>query len=302
MAGQPENAQCVAGRPPRRPWLARLPWAAQKTKRSHVTTDPYSPLTRFSPVAGFYDDVRPATPAVLVDILKQYADVPKPKLVVDVGSGTGLSSRAWSEHAQQVIGIEPNPQMREQATSRTRAANVSYWEGTSSDTRVDAGAADIATCSQSFHWMDPEETLAEMYRILRPGGVFAIYYCTFPPVMNWEMEQRFQTFMSWIDRIDEEHRRKLGIRHGTKTNPLPSVQQSGLFRLARDFYLHNPERGNARRLASMVRSFSGVATLLKSGCSEEEIGLTALDAAAHELLGDELRQWYFSYEVVIAVK
>jgi ubiquinone/menaquinone biosynthesis C-methylase UbiE len=262
----------------------------------------HSAITRFSHVADFYDDVRPATPRVLIEILKQYAGVQKPKLVVDVGSGTGLSSRAWSEDAHQVIGIEPNARMRDQAMGRTRTANVSYRDGTSTDTKVENGAADIATCSQSFHWMEAEATLAEMHRILRPGGVFAIYYCDFPPVMNWEMEQRFQTFMSRIDQMDEEHRRKLGIKYGTKTNPLPSVQQSGLFRLARNFFVHSTERGDAKRLTRLVRSFSGVATCLKSGCSEEEIGLTAFDAAAHELLGDELRQWYFSYEVVVAVK
>lgn len=267
-----------------------------------MTIEAYSAVTRFSHVADFYDDVRPATPRILIDILKQYAGVQKAKLVVDVGSGTGLSSRAWSEDAQQVIGIEPNAQMREQATSRTQAPNVSYREGISSDTKIEDGMADIATCSQSFHWMDAEETLTEMHRILRPGGVFAIYYCDFPPVMNWEMERRFQIFMSRIDQMDEEHRRKLGIRHGTKTNPLPGVRQSGLFRLARDFFVHSQERGNAMRLTRMVRSFSGVATSLNAGYTEEALGLTAFDAAAQELLGDELRQWYFSYEVVIALK
>jgi len=267
-----------------------------------VNTETYFSVARFSHVAGFYDEVRPATPGVLIDILKQYAGISKAKLVVDVGSGTGLSSRVWSEHARQVIGIEPNAQMREQAMSRSQAGNVSYREGISANTRIEDGAADIVTCSQSFHWMDAEETIVEMHRILRPGGVFAIYYCEFPPVMDWEMERRFQTFMARIDRMDEEHRCRLGIRHGAKTDPLPSVQQSGLFRLTRDFFVHSTERGNAKRLISLVRSFSGVATSLKSGCSEEEIGLTAFEAAAHELLGDELRQWYFSYKVVIAVK
>src|SRR5258708_19492246 len=108
--------------------------------------------------------------------------------------------------------------------------------------------------------------------------------------------------MSRIVQMDEENRRNLGIKHGAKTNPLPSVRQSGLFRLARDFFVHSAERGNATRLARMVRSFSGVATRLKSGCSEEEIGLTTLDAAPHQLLAHHLRQWYFSYKVVIAVK
>ena len=41
-------------------------------------------------------------------------------------------------------------------------------------------SADIVTCSQSFHWMEPEPTLAEIARILRPGGVFAAYDYDWP--------------------------------------------------------------------------------------------------------------------------
>ncbi len=55
----------------------------------------------------------------------------------------------------------------------------------------------IVTCSQSFHWMEPHSTLAEIARILRPGGVFSAYDYQWPPTVHWQAETAFNTF---IDR------------------------------------------------------------------------------------------------------
>ena len=47
-------------------------------------------------------------------------------LVVDLGSGTGLSARVWAELADEVVAIEPNEAMRTFAEGVTTAANVRY--------------------------------------------------------------------------------------------------------------------------------------------------------------------------------
>jgi ubiquinone/menaquinone biosynthesis C-methylase UbiE len=107
--------------------------------------------------------------------------LPHPSLVVDVGSGTGLSTAIWVERAQLVIGIEPNVDMRQEATHKVEdhpyAAQIEYREGVAYQTGLPDGCADIVKCAQSFHWMEPTATLAEIARILRPGGLFAAYDC-----------------------------------------------------------------------------------------------------------------------------
>jgi predicted O-methyltransferase YrrM len=65
--------------------------------------------------ASSYDRVRPTPPPALLDLLTQVIHLPHPALVVDLGSGTGLSTAIWGERAQQVIGIEPNADMRQEA-------------------------------------------------------------------------------------------------------------------------------------------------------------------------------------------
>ena len=62
----------------------------------------------FSHVAEHYDIYRPSAPAVLPGLLTQMAQVAIPSLVVDLGSGTGLSTFIWAERAKAVLGIELN--------------------------------------------------------------------------------------------------------------------------------------------------------------------------------------------------
>lgn len=108
-----------------------------------------------------YDRYRPRTPRELVDALTRYARRP-PDLVVDLGTGTGLSARAWTEAAEQVIGVEPNPAMLAEAERATTEPNVSFRLAFAHATGLDNGTADIVTCSQSLHWMEPEPTFMEV--------------------------------------------------------------------------------------------------------------------------------------------
>ena len=90
-------------------------------------------IERFTGFAALYDRVRPDPPADLAPLLKLFAGLSEIDRVVDLGSGTGLSTRYWAEHAREVVGVEPTADMRRQATARTRAPNVTYRDGFSHD-------------------------------------------------------------------------------------------------------------------------------------------------------------------------
>jgi len=49
-------------------------------------------VERFMGFADVYDSYRPRPPEVVPDILTQLAQAPQPALVIDLGSGTGLST------------------------------------------------------------------------------------------------------------------------------------------------------------------------------------------------------------------
>jgi ubiquinone/menaquinone biosynthesis C-methylase UbiE len=155
-----------------------------------------------------YDDVRPHPPAVLLAICTQLARAQQPALVVDLGSGTGLSTLAWAGLAQHVIGIEPNAEMRAQAERRKatslNAERIQFHNGLSTQTGLPSDCADIVTCSQSLHWMEPEPTFAEVARILRPGGLFAAYDYDWSPTVHWEVEQAYHAVIGHFRRIRAE--------------------------------------------------------------------------------------------------
>jgi SAM-dependent methyltransferase len=259
-------------------------------------------VERFSGFADTYDRYRPQPPAVLVDILAQLAGTDRPALVVDLGCGTGLSTRIWADRAQAVVGIEPGDDMRREAEVRTTAPNFRYQSGFGHATGLPDACADIVTVSQALHWMEPEPTFAEIARILRPGGVFAVYDCDWPPAMHWEAEAAYNACMERVREVNRAHGLTSAVKSWPKHEHLARMQASGRFRYTREILVHNIEMGNAERLIGLALSQGHVATPLKHGISEDELGLTDLRAVAARVLDDDPQPWYFSYRVRLGVK
>jgi ubiquinone/menaquinone biosynthesis C-methylase UbiE len=261
-------------------------------------------VERFSGFADVYDRYRPQPPPAIVDLLTQLARCELPA-VVDLGSGTGLSSILWAGRASSVIGVEPNPDMRAQAAHRAAAAgasNVRFIEGLSIATGLPEACADIVTCSQSLHWMEPEPTFAEVARILRSGGVFAAYDCDWPPTLNPEAEQAYIACRVQAGKIERARSIAPHVHQWNKGEHLKRISESGRFRFAREVVLHHVESGGADRLVGVMLSQGEIASLLKHGISEDKIGITALREAARRALGDATVPWYWSYRVRLGVK
>jgi ubiquinone/menaquinone biosynthesis C-methylase UbiE len=138
---------------------------------------------RFSGFAGLYDQVRPHPPETLSEILTTYCGRSSPA-VVDLGSGTGLSTRWAAVWAGSVIGVEPSTDMLATADAQ-KVPNTRFVAGYAHRTGLDDSRADVVLAVQSFHWMKPSDTLAEVERILRPGGVFAAIDCDWPPTVGY---------------------------------------------------------------------------------------------------------------------
>jgi SAM-dependent methyltransferase len=261
-------------------------------------------VERFSGFANVYDRYRPQPPPVVVDLLTQLARCDLP-VVVDLGSGTGLSSILWAGRSSSVIGVEPNPDMRAQAELRANAAgalNLRFIGGLSIATGLPDGCADIVTCSQSLHWMEPEPTFAEVARILRAGGVFAAYDCDWPPTLNPEAEQAYIACRIQAGQVEQARRLAPHVHQWNKGEHLLRMRHSGRFRYAREVVLHHVESGDADRLVGVMLSQGEVASLLKHGISEDEVGVTTLREVARRALGEATVPWYWSYRVRLGVK
>ena len=94
-------------------------------------------------------------------------------VAADVGAGTGISSRLLAECGVRVLAIEPNADMRQAALPHPL---VEYREATAEATGLADATVDLVTCFQSFHWFNPQPTLLEFNRIVKPSGRLAVVW------------------------------------------------------------------------------------------------------------------------------
>jgi ubiquinone/menaquinone biosynthesis C-methylase UbiE len=244
-----------------------------------------------------YDAYRPRPPRILLETLCRIAQVERPPLVVDLGAGTGLSTREWSVLADRVVGVEPNTAMFEEARRATAQPNVAYVNAFAQETPLEDACGDIVTCSQSLHWMEPEPTFAEAARILRAGGVFAAYDYDPAPLVDSEVDEAYDAYL----RRRRAARERRGISSGGEVWPkqshLDRMRASGRFRYCRQLAFHAIVPGSAASLVGFARSIG-----LSGDATEEELGLPELEEAAKRILGDREVPFQWSYFVRYGVK
>lgn len=102
----------------------------------------------------------------------------QPDAVLDLGCGTGQLTQRLGEHFPDasIIGADLSDGMLDRATERAESEEAAPNVG--GFVRADAqrlplasGSFDVVTCTESFHWYaDQEAAVAELARLLRPGG------------------------------------------------------------------------------------------------------------------------------------
>ena len=99
-------------------------------------------------------------------------------LAVDLGCGTGMSTRSLRSIARHCIGVDPSTAMLSQAK---RSGGASFIRAAAESLPLQSGCADLATICQAYHWCDAEALLKEAARILVPSGWLVVYDSFFSP-------------------------------------------------------------------------------------------------------------------------
>ena len=232
-------------------------------------TDASGAVDRFSGFADLYDSVRPTPPDAIGPLLCRYANEPSPR-VVDLGSGTGLSSRWAATWARSVIGVEPNDDMRAVATAQ-QVESVAYQSGFSFATDLPDASADVVIAVQAMHWMEPVSTLAEVARIMRPGGVFASFDADWPPVAGLARAESAWSALDGLVRTNAPHTED-SVKAWPRCEHLANMVASNQFAWCRELFLHQTEAGGVDRFIALLQSQGGYQSLLKQGRSLADIG------------------------------
>jgi len=146
----------------------------------------------FSGHASDYAAFRPGYPKALFGWLAEQA--PGRILAWDCACGNGQAASGLSEHFDQVLASDASEaQIRAAQSTVGSGGNISYRVEPAEQSSLKPGSADLVTVAQAFHWLDQRRFEREVERVLRPGGILAIWTYTLAKV-NEEIDAAVQDF------------------------------------------------------------------------------------------------------------
>jgi SAM-dependent methyltransferase len=129
----------------------------------------------FGEDAERYDRARPRYPRPLI---RRIIDASPGPRVLDVGTGTGIAARQFQSEGQDVLGLDVDARMAEQARRHGLPVEVAKFEDWDPKGRL----FDTVVAAQAWHWVDPLAGAIKAAEILRPGGRIALLWNV------WEFE------------------------------------------------------------------------------------------------------------------
>jgi ubiquinone/menaquinone biosynthesis C-methylase UbiE len=129
-----------------------------------MTVDPIAG-DAFDAMAEEYERGRPGWPAgAIASLLERFGA----RTVLDLAAGTGKLTELLVAHAGEVVAVEPVDGMRR--VLEARLPSVRSLAGTAEAIPLPDASVDAVFVAEAFHWFDVERAVAEIARVLRPGG------------------------------------------------------------------------------------------------------------------------------------
>lgn len=118
--------------------------------------------------------------------------------VLNLGCSTGIIDEHMATYVRSIVGADIDEPAIRTAQGRGLPSNVSFIVADAMALALPDESFDIVICSQVYeHVPDSDRLMAEIRRVLRPGGV-----CYFAATNRWSLiEQHYKLpFLSWLPR------------------------------------------------------------------------------------------------------
>jgi len=215
---------------------------------------------------------RPEYPAAVRDWLGDDLALTAGKTVLDLGAGTGKFLPHLRATGAAVIAVEPVPAMR--ALLAQRNPGIEAMAGTAEQIPLADGAVDAIVCAQAFHWFANPAALAEIRRVLKPGGVLGLI---------WNVRDESVSWVAALTRIMAPHEAGVPRYHSQEWRRLFPAEGFGPLR---ERHFPNSHTGPAEQvIIERILSVSFIAALPPAGQADVAGRIRALIAATPALAG-----------------
>ena len=106
--------------------------------------------------------------------------------VVEFGCGTGFNTEVLAARADRLVATDLAPGMLSIAKRNAKATNVTFQQEDCQQTSFLDSAFDTVFLGLVLHFTDPPKALAEVHRILKPGGTLIIFNPDPHPLRGWD--------------------------------------------------------------------------------------------------------------------
>ena len=142
--------------------------------------------------------------------------------------------------------------------------------------------------------MNPEITLKEVNRILKPNGIFAVINADYPPIINKKLEK---IYLNIINKAKKKENFSEAIIVN-KERYIDSIRNCKLFDYCREICFSKTEKYDKDRFMSFILSHSTVQQFIKNN----NINLEALDDDLEGIFQNRTLEAIFPYRMSIGIK
>ncbi len=139
--------------------------------------------TGFQAGAQTYARGRPDYPAALDAWLRDVVQLGPGRTVLDLGAGTGKFTGRLVGTGASVVAVEPVAAMRMRLAADYPM--VRALDGNAEAIPLPDASLDAVVCAQAFHWFATAAALAEIRRVLKPGGALALVWNVRDMSVGW---------------------------------------------------------------------------------------------------------------------